>query len=191
MRPRDPRGTCRVSTGTSRPEPGGKGPALVVLRGERVVGGKVRDEASRASDFWAFARSGPPVADLEIAPLPAVPLHLSMAFARKVAALTHALMLSVECEGVLLGLLDQRALFEAADEAVVATVMEPVSLCLDYMTPVAEARELFIRSGVAALPVVAGRFVLGMMSRTVVEWALASRSISDETANGIRARAVV
>ena len=49
--------------------------------------------------------------------IPALPAHLSMTAARKVAALKNAGTLSVEIGGRLLGLVDERALTEAAGDA--------------------------------------------------------------------------
>jgi CBS domain-containing protein len=141
------------------------------------------------SDLLEHEVGGPRIVDLDVAPLPAVPLHLSMALARKVAALKRARILAVECEGRLVGLLDERALTESDDEREVAAAMKPLSVWLEANTPASRARDLFVRSGVAALPVLAGGFVLGVMSRAVVERALAHRSVLPATTRAVRGRA--
>ena len=51
---------------------------------------------------------------------PAIPAHLSMAAARKIAELKRAMLLFVERNGQLVGLLDDRSLLQAADDATVA-----------------------------------------------------------------------
>jgi CBS domain-containing protein len=113
------------------------------------------------------------VGDLRPRPVPAVPEHLPMAAARKVAALKRAALLSVERDGRLVGVLDERALAEADDGAEVAAIMAPIGACLDPAMSIPRARGLFSLSGLSALPVVAGAFLLGAVSRADVEQAFA------------------
>ena len=47
--------------------------------------------------------------------------------------------------------------------------MRPLATCLRPATPVTEARELFIRARADILPVVAGGFILGAVTRSDVE----------------------
>ena len=116
----------------------------------------------------------PRIADLPIRSIPALPAHLSMTAARKVAALKRAAALSVEIGGCLLGLVDERALAEAAGDAEIGAVARPIDLALSLhpTTSALRARELFLLSRAAELPVVAGAFLLGVVSRADVERAL-------------------
>jgi CBS domain-containing protein len=114
------------------------------------------------------------IADLPTQTIPAVPGHLSMAAARKVAALKQVGVLFVEHEGQLIGVLDDRALAEAADDATVAGAMALIGLCLHPAMSITCAHDLFALSGMSMLPVAAGAFLLGAISRADVVHALAS-----------------
>jgi CBS domain-containing protein len=116
----------------------------------------------------------PRVGDLPIRAVPIIPAHLSMAAARKIAELKRATVLFVERDGRLMGTLDQQALVEASDEAGVADCLRSIELCLGPTTTAERAQELFLRSRTTALPVAAGAFLLGAVSRTDVERALRS-----------------
>jgi CBS domain-containing protein len=117
------------------------------------------------------------VADLRPWTVPAIPEHLAMAAARKVAALKQAALLFVEREGRLLGVIDERTLADAADDDLVARVMTPIGPCLDPAMLLAHARDVFRVSGLSALPVAVGAFVLGAVARDEVEQALARARI--------------
>jgi CBS domain-containing protein len=117
----------------------------------------------------------PRVGDLPIRAVPIIPAHLSMAAARKVAELKRATVLFVERDGRLMGTLDEHALVEAADDAEVTDCLRSIELCLGPSTTAARARELFDRSRTTALPVAAGAFLLGAVSRADVERALRAR----------------
>jgi CBS domain-containing protein len=119
----------------------------------------------------------PRVGDLPIRAVPIVPAHLSMAAARKIAELKRATVLFVERDGRLLGTLDEHALVEAPDEAEVAACLRTIELCLGPGTTAERAQELFVRSCTSALPVTAGAFLLGAVSRADVERALRSRRL--------------
>ena len=117
----------------------------------------------------------PRVGDLPIRAVPIIPAHLSMAAARKIAELKRATVLFVERDGRLMGTLDEHALVEAPDDAEVAGCLRSIELCLGPTTTAERAQELFVRSRTTALPVAAGAFLLGAISRADVERALRSR----------------
>jgi CBS domain-containing protein len=117
----------------------------------------------------------PRVGDLPIRAVPVIPSHLSMAAARKIAELKRAAVLLVERDGQLMGTLDEHALIEAPDDAEVAGWLRTIELCLRPTTTAERAQELFVRSRTTALPVAAGAFLLGAISRADVERALRSR----------------
>jgi CBS domain-containing protein len=117
----------------------------------------------------------PRVGDLPIRAVPVIAAHLSMAAARKVAALKRAGRLFVERDGQLVGALDEQALAGAPDDAPVVATMRPIDLFLHLTTPATRARELFIRARTDALPVAAGAFLVGAVWRADVERALRDR----------------
>jgi CBS domain-containing protein len=135
-------------------------------------------EESRVSHFMetrGTGDAGPRIGDLPIRSVPIVPAHLSMTAARKIAELKRAVVLFVERDGRLVGILDERALVEAPDDCEIAARMRPIGLCLRPTTSAARARELFLRARTSALPVAAGAFLLGSVSRADVERALSRR----------------
>jgi Mg/Co/Ni transporter MgtE len=101
--------------------------------------------------------------------VPVIPAHLSMAAARKVALLKQSSLLLVEREDHIVGTIDERALAADHDLTAVAAAMRPLATWLRPATPVTEARELFIRARASILPVVAGDFILGSVTRSDVE----------------------
>jgi CBS domain-containing protein len=115
------------------------------------------------------------IGDLRTRTIPAVPEHVTIAAARKVAALKHVADLFVERDGRLVGVLDERTLAAAAENADVSTVMAPIDGCLHPAMPAARARELFMQSRATVLPVTFGALLLGVVARTDVEQALARR----------------
>ena len=118
------------------------------------------------------------IGDLRTRTVPAIPEHLTMAAARKVAALKRVTVLFVERDGRLVGVLDQRALATSPDGAEVAATMQAIGLCLHPATSVWRARELFIWSRVSVLPVTVGAFLLGAITRADVDEALRPRGAS-------------
>jgi CBS domain-containing protein len=132
------------------------------------------------------------VGDLRPRMIPAIPEHLTMAAARKVAALKRVLVLFVERDGRLVGVLDERALAAAADDVGVAASMSAIGLCLHPAMSVWRARELFDWSRVSVLPVTVGAYLVGAVTRADVEQALArsaARSRGRAPRAGGRARA--
>jgi CBS domain-containing protein len=130
------------------------------------------------------------IADLPTQTIPAVPDHLSMAAARKIAALKEVGVLFVEHAGRLVGVLDDRAVVEEADDATVAEAMAPIGLCLHPAMSITCAHDLFALSGVSMLPVAVGAFLLGAVSRAEVVRALASdRAAARKRGGGTRAAA--
>jgi CBS domain-containing protein len=109
------------------------------------------------------------ITDVPTRPIPVVAAHLSMAAARKVAALRRIALLLVERDDQLIGVIDERALATAADDRSVAAATTPFGLSLRPTTSVAQARAIFIRTRAAVLPVIAGGFVLGAIARGDVE----------------------
>jgi CBS domain-containing protein len=113
------------------------------------------------------------VGDLRPRTIPAIPEHLTMSAARKVAALKRVSVLFVERDGRLVGLLDERALARSADDAGVAASMSAIGLCLHPAMSMWRARELFDWSQVSVLPVTVGTLLIGAISRVEVDQALA------------------
>jgi CBS domain-containing protein len=109
------------------------------------------------------------VIDVMGKPQPIVPSHILMGAARKIARLKSADALIVEEKGSLVGFLDARCLREAPDDRRVDACLEPLQLFLAPTTTVAEARALLVESGASSLPVAAGPFLLGSVSRAAVE----------------------
>ncbi len=132
---------------------------------------------SRVSRFLSANAEGPRIGELPIRAVPVIPAHLSMAAARKVAALKQVALLFVERDEHLIGLLDERTLLQAADDARVADALAPIAGCLPPELPATRARELFRRSRAVVLPVSAGAFLLGVVSRADVERAVRGRQV--------------
>jgi CBS domain-containing protein len=128
------------------------------------------------------------IGDLRTRTIPAVPEHVTIAAARKVAVLKRVAELFVERDGRLVGVLDERTLAAAAEDAGVASVMAPIDGCLHPAMSAARARELFIQSGAAILPVTFGALLLGAVARIDVEQLLAHRCAGARP-RGVRLRA--
>jgi CBS domain-containing protein len=109
------------------------------------------------------------VIDVMGKPQPIVPSHILMGAARKIACLKSVDALIVEDKGSLVGFLDARSLRDAPDHQRVDACVEPLQLFLAPTTTVAEARALLVKSGASSLPVVAGPFLIGSVSREAVE----------------------
>jgi CBS domain-containing protein len=88
-----------------------------------------------------------------------------------------------------MGTLDEHALVEAPDDAEVTDCLRSIELCLGPTTTAERAQELFVRSRTTALPVAAGAFLLGAVSRADVERALRSRRLPKHRERPILARA--
>jgi CBS domain-containing protein len=113
------------------------------------------------------------IGDLQLRTIPAIPEHLTMAAARKVAALKRVPVLFVERDDRLVGLLDRAAFARCPDDAGVGAAMKPIGLCLHPAMSIWRARELFNWSRVSVLPVTVGTILLGAILRSEVELALA------------------
>lgn len=140
-----------------------------------VSGGVGRGERggdSCVSGSRKLAATAVRVGEMAIGAAAVLPAHLPMMAGRKVADLKGATLLLVERDGQLVGLVDQRALVQAPDDVRLEDAMRRLDVCLTPATPLARARDLFLRTGAAALPVAAGAFLLGVVSRTAVERAL-------------------
>ena len=114
-------------------------------------------------------REAPRVRDMPMRRIPAVPAHLTVAAARKVAALKRIAVLLVEQEERVVGTVDEGALAGAAADALTATAMKPLGLWLRPAMSAAEARDMFLGAGATILPVIAGGFVLGAVTLADVE----------------------
>ena len=152
----------------------GRGEGKVV--GRLPSGGNRSDGGSRVSPFVKTRLEGDPVRvrDLPIRRVPVIPSHLTMDAARKVAVLKQIALLLVERDGHIVGTINERAFATQYDlAAVAATAMTPLEGYLRPSTPVTEALDLFVRASADILPVVAGGFILGAVTRRDVERARA------------------
>jgi CBS domain-containing protein len=111
----------------------------------------------------------PHVADMPMRQIPVIAAHLPMAAARSVAALKRIGVLLVERDEQIVGTVDESVLAAADDDTPTATAMKPLGLCLRPAMSVAQARELFVRARATVLPVVAGGFVFGAVTRADIE----------------------
>lgn len=140
--------------------------------GAAAAGRSSKSEESCVSGLRALPGTTHLVAELPLAPAPVIPAHLTMAAARKIADLKRSPVLLVERDGLLAGVIDQHGLLASADDVRAGDAMRPLESCLGANTPLASARELFVRTGSAALPVAAGAFLLGVVTRASVDRAL-------------------
>jgi CBS domain-containing protein len=140
--------------------------------------------------FARKAAGEPRVGDLPARPIPVIPRRLSMGAARKIAALKQTALLLVESDELLVGSVDERALATAADDTGVADVMTPLGICLQPGTSVARARQLFIIARAPILPIVAGGFVIGAITRGQVEREIARFQEARRPAKRERAPAI-
>ncbi|HVT07669.1 MAG TPA: CBS domain-containing protein [Polyangia bacterium] len=140
--------------------------------GAAAAGRGSKSEESCVSALRTLPGAAHLVAELPLAAAPVIPEHLTMAAARKVADLKRSQVLLVERDGVLAGVIDQHGMLASADDARAGDAMRPLETCLGASTPLASARELFVRTGSAALPVAAGAFLLGVVTRAAVDRAL-------------------
>ena len=111
----------------------------------------------------------PHVGDLRTRTIPAVPEHLPLGAARKVAALKHVEALFVERDGRLVGVLGERALADGADDVEVAALMTAVDSCLHPAMSLARARAVFMQSRTSILPVTFGALMLGAVARADID----------------------
>lgn len=118
---------------------------------------------------FASDEPGAHVGDMPMRRIPVVPAHLPMSGARKIAALKGIGVLLVEREEQIVGTVDENALTAAADQTTAVTAMRPLGLCLRPAMSVAQARDVFVRARATVLPVIAGGFVLGAVTRADLE----------------------
>ena len=133
------------------------------------AGGRRRDGESRVLPFANDDAEAARVGDMPMRRIPVIPAHLSMAAARKVAALKRIAVLLVERDEQIVGTVDESILAAADDETPTDRAMKPLGLCLRPAMSVAQARELFVRARATVLPVIAGGFVLGAVARADIE----------------------
>ncbi len=142
---------------------------------EAIVRGVARRDRTRRPDGSATpagTTGHPLVGHVMTPPHPIVPMHISMAAARKVASLKSADALLVEDGGSLAGFIDSRVLRTAKDGDRVADCVQPLGFCLSPTTTVARARELLTEHCALSFLVAAGGFLLGSISRAAVERSL-------------------
>jgi CBS domain-containing protein len=111
----------------------------------------------------------PHIGDMPMRRIPVIAAHLPIAAARKVAALKRIGVLLVERDEQIVGTVEESVLAAAYDETPTATAMKPLGLWLRPAMSVAQAREVFVRAQATILPVIAGGFVLGAVTRADVE----------------------
>ncbi len=119
--------------------------------------------------FAVADSEAPRVGDLAMRRIPVIAAHLSIAAARKVAALKGIALLLVELDDQIVGIVEEGVLTAADDEMPSAKAMSPLDVCLRPAMGIAQARELFFRARANVLPVVAGGFVLGAVTRGDIE----------------------
>lgn len=137
-----------------------------------VAAAERKRERTGVTALRAMPRPAQQVAELPFTAAPVIPAHLTMAAARKIAELKRSLVLLVERDGVLAGIIDQHKLLASSDDLRAGDAMRPLEMCLSATTTLVRARELFVRTGSAALPVAAGAFLLGVVTRAAVDRAL-------------------
>jgi CBS domain-containing protein len=113
------------------------------------------------------------VADVMITSAPAVPPWITVRAARRVAELKASAHLLLEENGRLLGLLRTGDLAAASDDDPVAAWASQAALFVGPNTPVERARQMMLKNATSCLPVVAGAFLVGLVTRDGVERALA------------------
>ena len=156
-----------VGYGSERGRAGGGGDSATVARSG--AGECRRDGESRVFSLTAGDVEATHVGDMPMRRIPVIAAHLSMAAARKVAALKRIDVLLVERDDQIVGTVDESVLAAADDATVTATVMRPLGLCLRPAMSVAQAREVFVRARATVLPVIAGGFVFGAVARADIE----------------------
>src|SRR5206468_13076063 len=152
---------------------GGDHGAGTVVRGWVSQGDK-RERESRVLPFARKVAGEIRVGDLRARPIPIVPMRLSMAAARGIAARKQIALLLVESDDRLVGVVDERPLATAGDDVGVAEVMKPLGVCLRPAMSVARARDVFLAARLPILPVMAGGIVIGAIARGEIDRALAS-----------------
>jgi len=119
--------------------------------------------------FTNYEPETPRIGQMPMRRIPVIPAHLPMAAARKVAALQGIALLLVEQDELIVGTVDESALGSVDDETPVATAMKRLRLWLRPTMSAAEGCELFVRARTNVLPVIAGGFVLGAITRGDIE----------------------
>ena len=137
--------------------------------GGRRSGKRWRDGESRVFPLVNYEPETPRVGQMPMRRIPVIPAHLPMAAARKVATLQGIALLLVEREDLIVGAVDESALASADDQTPVVAAMRRLSLWLRPTMSAAQARELFVRARTNVLPVIAGGFVLGAITRGDIE----------------------
>jgi len=143
---------------------------------DRWFGGRRRDRESRVFPPVVDDAGVLRVGDLPMRRIPVIAPHWPIAAARKVAALKRIALLLVELDDRIVGVVEERVLAAVDDETQTGKAMKPLGLCLRPSMSVAQARELFVRARATVLPVIAGGFVLGAVTRGEVERAKPSAS---------------
>jgi hypothetical protein len=113
------------------------------------------------------------VADVMITSVPAVPPWIPVRAARRVAELKGTAHLLLEENGCLLGLARMSELGAASDDDPIAAWSSSAAAFVGPHTSVARTREMMLKNATTCLPVIAGAFLIGLVTRDAVERALA------------------
>jgi CBS domain-containing protein len=144
----------------------GRGDSATV---DRWIGGRRRGAESRVFSFAVDDAGALRVGDVPMRRIPVIAAHLPISAARKIATLKGIALLLVELDDQIVGIIEESVLAAADDETPAGEVMKPLGRCLRPSMSVAQARELFIAARATVLPVIAGGFVLGAVTRADVE----------------------
>lgn len=120
------------------------------------------------------------MAEIMSTDLAAIPPWISMDAARKIAALKKAEHLLVEDQGQLVGVVSGADLVSAPAADTVGAWTTLARISVTPMTSVARARHLMTKNRLPCLPVLAGAFLVGLVTRDAVERAIARAARADQ-----------
>ena len=131
-------------------------------------------EQGRKGELRVFPFANPDagasrVGDIPLRPIPVIAADLPLAAARKAAASKQIAVVLVELEEQIVGTIDEGVLAVGDDETPTGTAMKPLRLYLRPAMSLGQAHALFVRARATVLPVIAGGFVLGAVTRADVE----------------------
>jgi CBS domain-containing protein len=129
-------------------------------------------------------------AEIMTTDLAAIPSWISMAAARKIAALKKAEHLLVEDHGQLVGVVSGMDVVAAPAEDTVGAWTTRARISVSPMTSLARARHLMAKNRLPCLPVLAGSFLVGLVTREAVERAIARAARMEQVRLGSTQAAV-
>jgi CBS domain-containing protein len=124
------------------------------------------------------------MAEIMTTELAAIPSWISMAAARKIAALKKAEHLLVEDHGQLVGVVSGSDMLAAPGDDTVGAWTMRARISVSPMTPIARARHLMAKNRLPCLPVLAGAFLVGLVTREAVERAIARAARTEQARLG-------